>query len=328
MNKLNIGILGASKIAPDSVIGPAKKISRISIIGIAASSPEKAKKYALQHEIPYSTGDYDELIQSDLIDLVYVSLKNDMHYEYAIKAIKNEKHVLIEKPICLNFKEYQEIEEQALKYNVVVLEAMMVRHHPWQDAIPKVIREKGYGKIKQIVSCNNFMLEGENNFRIVSKHGGGAIYDLGCYCIQFIQQITGLDFKTIACHTDSYGPNKIETEFHARLTDEAVNVEIYCSFRKPFQAYHMVECERGTIEVKNFFRAGFGFNKMHLHLTDKASGLTEIVSFEPMNYYYNQLIDLLDTIDSGNFINQLTKSGIRVRLMEKLQAIKELHDHF
>jgi predicted dehydrogenase len=204
----------------------------------------------------------------------------------------------------------------------------MVEHHPWQEEILKIICEKKYGKIKRIISYNNFILNGENDFRMVSKYGGGAIYDLGCYCLQFVQRMIGLEFNTISCQTNSYGPNKIDTEFHASLsTDDAIKVELYGSFIKPFKARHTVECEKGTIEVKNFFRAGFGYNNMYLHCTDSISGKSDVVSFEPMNYYYNQLIDLIDAIETGKFINQLMESGLRVKIMEKLHEVRKINDH-
>ena len=327
-NKLRIGILGASKIAPDAIIEPAKNIDHISVSGIAASNPMKASDYAQKYEIPYSTGDYNKLIKSDLIDVVYVSLKNDMHYEYAIKAIDNKKHVLIEKPICLNYKEYEEIEELALKNNVVVMEAMMVEHHPWQKEILNLIRKKEYGKIKRIVSYNHYMQSGEDDFRIVSKHGGGAIYDLGGYCLQFVQRMIGLEFKTISCQTNSYGPDKIDTEFYVNIsTEDDIKVELHGSFIKPFKAHHIVECEKGTIEVKNFFRSGFGCNKMHLHCTNLNSEEPEVVSFEPMSYYHNQLTDLTEAIETGKFVDQLKESGIRVKVMEKLHEIRKITNH-
>ena len=324
-NVIRIGILGASRIAPDAIINPAKAIDAIKIVGIAASNIKRAGEFANKYDIPFVTDDYDELVGNEQIDLVYISLINGMHYEYALKGVKNQKHVLIEKPLCLTHSEFQEINNAATTNNVVAMEALMAEHHPWQNEMPKIIHDRGYGRIRKIISHNNFVLKGKNDFRITSEKGGGAIYDLGCYCLQFVQQMAGLEYKNASCETDSYGPNDIDTEFFAVIeTIDEVQVEIHCSFRKPFKAHHIVECEKGRVEVKNFFRAGFGYNMMKIHCTDLETGKTDIVSFEPMNYYYNQLIDIVDMVQSGGGKTKFIEAGQRVRIMEELRKVRKV----
>ena len=324
-SNIRVGILGASRIAPDAIINPAKSIDSINIVGVAASNATRARVFADKHDIPYFTGRYDELVGTEMIDLVYISLTNGMHYEYALKSVKNGKHVLIEKPLCLTHREFEEIEESQKTYNVVAMEALMAEHHPWQRAMPEIIRTRGYGRILKIVSFNNFTLKGRSDFRITSKTGGGAIYDLGCYCLQFVQRLVGLDFKTVSCDSDGYGPNDIDTEFNAFFeTTGGVEVEIHCSFKKPFKAHHIVECENGRLEVKNFFRSGFGYNKMKIHCTDPATGQMDIVSFEPMNFYHNQLLDLIEMIRSGDDGTRFVEAGQRVEIMEELHRVRKI----
>ncbi len=325
MNKpqINIGILGASKIAPDAIVSPAKNIDKIHVYAVASRSKKRAEEFAGKYNVAFSYDNYTQLIENKKIDVIYISLTNEMHYEYAIKAIQNEKHVFIEKPICLYNNEYQHIEKEALKHNVIVLEALMTQHHPWQKKVKELVVNKKYGNIKRIISYNNFILDNKNDFRVTSGKGGGAIYDSGCYCIQFFQQLVNPNFKSITCLA-KLSNNGVETEFDASfLTNDSINIEIHSSFNKPFKASHTIECEKGAVEIKNFFRPGFGFNKMYIDCTDKLTGEMHKIAFEPMNYFYNQLVYLTDVINTGKFVDKLRESGKRVQIMEELHKIKQ-----
>ena len=323
--KLKIGLLGASKIAPRAIMTPCENINTIEIHGIAASSLKKAQDFADQYNIPFYTGSYHELMLNDEIDAIYIGLKNDMHYQHALDAIRNKKHVLVEKPLCLSYSEFAEIKNLGLKNNVIVMEAIMVEHHPWQAKIAELLEKKIYGNVVKLTSNIKYELQDKTDFRYAAEHGGGAYYDIGCYSLQFIQQAIGLDFQSIECFVNETGKNKNTIDFTAKcITHNGVQIEINCSFTKPSEARHIIECERGLIEVKNWFRAGFGYNKMYIHCTNKNTGVTEKISFEPMNFYHNQLVNFSERINRNAFPTEhLDACGERIRLIEVFQTVQK-----
>lgn len=148
---LRVGILGASDIAKFAMIWPAsKQPHKISVVSIAARDPNKAKSYALKHNIPTFHNTYDELIQDPNIDVIYIGIITELHYSYALKAIQAQKHVYVEKPAVLTKEEALTLYQYANQYNVVVFEAFHWKYHPAAKRVLEIIQSNEIGTIVQI----------------------------------------------------------------------------------------------------------------------------------------------------------------------------------
>lgn len=184
MNKrVRWGILGAANIAIKKVI-PAMKVGKYcEILAIASRDFEKAKQAANDLNIPKFYDSYDQLIADNDIEVVYVPLPNNLHFEWTEKAANAGKHVLCEKPLGMNAGEVRKMIEIRDKTGVKIQEAFMVRTHPKWLAVRELIRAGRIGKLEAIAGFFSYFNDDLSNIRNKPELGGGGLMDIGCYCI-------------------------------------------------------------------------------------------------------------------------------------------------
>jgi aryl-alcohol dehydrogenase-like predicted oxidoreductase/predicted dehydrogenase len=143
------------------------------------------------------------------VQAVYISLPNHLHAEWAIKCARAGKAILLEKPFALNYAEALAVIEAVKHHGVFLLEAFMYRCHPQTQKIVELIREGAIGEVRAI-QCNFAYNMGQklDNIRLQNEAGGGALMDVGCYCLSMARLIAGaaqgkdfadpLDLKSVA----------------------------------------------------------------------------------------------------------------------------------
>ncbi len=321
MGKKKIGLLGCSKICISAIVNAVKQVEGAEVYGCAARDYGRAMEYAAKYNIPHAFKDYRELLECSDLDIVYISLANSLHYQWAMEAMRYKKHVLLEKPMCMSCREALEIEKMADKSKVYLLEAVMVQHHPWQRAVRGIILQGKYGSLKSISTRISFIPQDnfEGNYRSRPEMGGGCFYDLGSYWLQFVQFLLGLDFISFTAHPEFNGPNGCDWSFTAGLTYEnGVETHLEASFEKPYQASHTLEFEKGRLVVKDFFRCTFNNVKFYMEEEDFDRGSKNKISFSPQNFYANQLAFFCDVIDGKKENAGLREAIERVKVMENI----------
>ena len=194
MNKpLRWGILGTGNIARQFAAGfPSARRSVLSAVG--SRSIQSAQTFAGDYQVPAAVGSYDELLKSNDVDAVYVSLPNSMHHEWTIKALRAGKHVLCEKPLASNTAEAVEMFDVSQKSGRVLVEAFMYRSHPLIHAVLDAIRAGKIGQVRLIRTSFCFRVwKTAGNIRFDAAMAGGALMDIGCYCINFSRLIAGTE---------------------------------------------------------------------------------------------------------------------------------------
>jgi predicted dehydrogenase len=192
IRKVRWGVLSTAKIGREKVI-PAIQSSQFGhLIAIASKNREQAEIVAEKQNISRIYNSYEELLADPGIDAVYIPLPNHLHVEYSIKALKAGKHVLCEKPIALTTAQAQKLLEASKQApHLKIMEAFMYRFHPqWQYA--KALVDNGkVGKLKMVQSFFSYYNVDPNNIRNQIEVGGGALMDIGCYCISFARFLLG-----------------------------------------------------------------------------------------------------------------------------------------
>lgn len=321
---VNMGIIGCSTILPRAIIGPAKEIDNLCIYGIASRTKAKALEYAEKYKINRVFDNYDELLNCPNVDCIYIALANDLHTEWILKAINANKHILIEKPICLTKNEFDLIFKEYENNNIKILEGAAIQHHPWQLAVKDIVNSGKYGKLKEIKTDTCIVLKdnNENNYRRFPERGGGAFYDLGCYWLQFLQLITGANPEVYNGFSKFDGPNNCDWTFNASAEYEAgLKSNFTASFELPYKVEQLLEFEKATVKVHDFFRACLGNYKIKFSIENKEDGLVEIHSFDAQNYYINQLKFFMEIINGNKeeiYNMYLRQSYDRVKLIENI----------
>lgn len=185
-NKIRWGILSTAKIGRLQVIPAMQKGTYTQVVAIASGNTAKVRQAADELNIPRIYGSYEQLLAADDIDAIYNPLPNHLHVPYTIKALEAGKHVLCEKPIGLNADDAQQLLDAVKQYpKLKVMEAFMYRFHPqWQKA-KEIVDAGSLGQVKHVHAVFSYYNTDAENIRNKPEVGGGALMDIGCYCLSF-----------------------------------------------------------------------------------------------------------------------------------------------
>lgn len=191
--KLNWGILGTGAIA--------KKFARENatsatgrIVAVGSRTRGSADKFAEEFGIPNRHGSYGDLLADPEVHAVYIAGPHPTHAEWAVKAARARKHLLVEKPLGLNFAEGMVIAEAALENDVFLMEAFMYRCHPQTARLVELVRNRAVGEVRLIVADFSFHWPRPWNAesRLINNElGGGGIMDVGCYPVSMSRLLAG-----------------------------------------------------------------------------------------------------------------------------------------
>jgi predicted dehydrogenase len=177
------GILSTADIGRRKVIPGLRKADRVEVLGIASRDEAQARAVATELEIPRSYGSYEALLADPDIDVVYIPLPNHLHLEWTIAAARAGKHVLCEKPLALTAHDAQRMVDTCANEGVRLMEAFMYRLHPSWEAVRQLVHSGRIGQLRAIDSWFSYYNDDPTNIRNQLDAGGGALYDIGCYCI-------------------------------------------------------------------------------------------------------------------------------------------------
>jgi predicted dehydrogenase len=184
MEKVRFGVLGTAKIAIK--VGQAiKDAASAELAGIGSRNIETAKAWGIQHGVPQAFGSYQELLINENIDAVYIPLPPSLHCEWTVKAAEAGKHVLCEKPTALNSQEVATMFAACKANGVQFMDGTMWSHHPRTAEMKAVLKSGKLGRLRRITSAFTVNIEDTpEQIRFNPTLGGGAIYDLGWYCVR------------------------------------------------------------------------------------------------------------------------------------------------
>jgi D-xylose 1-dehydrogenase (NADP+, D-xylono-1,5-lactone-forming) len=187
------GILGTGNIA-GQFCASFGTVEHGKLAAVGSRSAEKAEAFARRFAITHAVGDYAALVAHNQVDAIYNSLPNSMHHEWTIKALAAGKHVLCEKPLASNAAEAEEMFDAAEKAGRLLVEAFMYRSHPQTLAVMEQVKNGAIGAVRLIRSsfCYYTAKPG-GNIRFSQELAGGALMDIGCYCLDFSRMVAGAE---------------------------------------------------------------------------------------------------------------------------------------
>ncbi len=216
---IKFGIIGCSEIANNSTI-PAILESKNAKIGIIGSrSLKKAKTFAEKFHCK-NFGTYEEVLEDNNIDAVYISVPVGLHKEWSIKAAKAGKHVLCEKSSSTTYLDSLKMVQEAKKNKIRIMEGFMFRFHPSHKKVKEIINSKKIGKVYSFFGRYGFPNPPKNNIRFKKDLGGGILNDAGCYPICASRIIFGREPIGVLCQStlDKNGID-VKTTIHLKYSD-------------------------------------------------------------------------------------------------------------
>jgi predicted dehydrogenase len=189
--KLRWGIMGTGNIAGQFTSGLAGA-KRGLIAAVGSRGEASANSFAQRFAIATSYPSYEQLLADHSIDAIYLSLPNSLHHEWTLKALAAGKHVLCEKPIATTAVQAAEMFDAAQKAGRVLAEAFMYVSHPQTKAVLRAVKEGAIGKVQLVRSSFCYRTSRiDGNIRFSREMAGGALMDVGCYCLHFSRLIMG-----------------------------------------------------------------------------------------------------------------------------------------
>ena len=195
------GVLGTANIARGCTIPGMKMAENCELYAIAGRNEAKVQSYKDEFCFEKAYVGYDKLLEDPDVQAVYIPLPNNLHKEWVIKALKAGKHVLCEKPLALNAEDAREMFETAKENNVILMEAYAYLHSPYVKSLKADIESGVIGDVDFIETA--FYTQGyEDDIRIYKELGGGAVYDLGCYCTTMILSLIDSETEYVMANAE------------------------------------------------------------------------------------------------------------------------------
>ena len=185
------GFLGAGYIATNA-LAPAVHAAKNATLQ-AVASRDVIRSQSLEPVRVHST--YQDLLDDPEINAVYISLANNQHCEWSIKALQAGKHVLCEKPIAMDAQEARLMARAAKENNRMLVEAVWTRWHPRFIRMVELVQNGAIGEIKAINASFTFPGSLEGNYRLLPEMGGGSLFDVGPYPLHAWSALTQGNFN-------------------------------------------------------------------------------------------------------------------------------------
>ena len=187
------GFLGTGNIARQFGAG-VRASERSRTVAVGSRAEQSARTFAREYGVERAHASYEALLADRDVDAVYVSLPNAMHHEWTIKALKAGKHVLCEKPIAVNRAQAEEMFDVAERNGLVLIEAFMYRAHPLTRAVIETVKSGAIGEVRLVRTSFCYRTTRiADNIRFNADLAGGALMDIGCYCINFSRLFAGTE---------------------------------------------------------------------------------------------------------------------------------------
>jgi xylose dehydrogenase (NAD/NADP) len=183
------GILSTARIARALL----ESGSGQEFVAVASRSLERAQAFAAEAGIPRAHGSYEALLADPEVEAVYVPVPNALHVEWSIRALEAGKHVLCEKPMARRPEQVERAFAVAEREGLVLAEAFMWRHHPQLRRARELIAEGAIGRLRLVRAAFSFPLADPDDVRLQADLDGGALMDVGCYCVSGCRALVGAE---------------------------------------------------------------------------------------------------------------------------------------
>ena len=199
---MRLGLLSTARINVKLMAG-ARAADGVEVVAIGSRDRERAAAAAAELGIPRAHGSYEAVLEDPEVDAVYVPLPNGLHVDWATRALEAGKHVLCEKPLTRSPEEAEVAFDAAQQAGCVLAEGFMWRHHPQALRLVELVREGAVGTLRLVRGSFAFDLSGSpGDVRWSGALAGGALMDVGCYCVSAVRLLAGEPVQATAVRVD------------------------------------------------------------------------------------------------------------------------------
>lgn len=250
--KINWGIIGLGKIANKFATGLAE-VPDAELYAVASRNREKAVVFSERHNAKKAYGVYEQLMQDEKVDVIYIATPHALHHQLTMECLKNGKAVLCEKPFAMNSVEAEEMIKYARSKKIFLMEALWTMFLPHFNYVLEKIKSGQYGKIKSVQADFGFPAEFDKNGRLFNKAlGGGSLLDIGIYPVFLAYSLLGKPqkIKASAEFSETGVDTQCDVEF---LYPGGVAAELKSSISEKTPTIAVIELDKATIRLNPRF---------------------------------------------------------------------------
>jgi xylose dehydrogenase (NAD/NADP) len=269
------------------VLAGARESDRVDVVAVASRDQARAEAYAREHGLERAYGSYEALLEDAEIEAVYISLPNSLHVEWSIRALEAGKHVLCEKPLDSRPEAVERAFDAADRAGRILMEAFMYRHNPQTAKIVELVSGGAVGTLRLVRSSFSFSLADTENVRLAAALDGGALMDVGCYCVSGSRLLAGEPKEVFGRQV--LGESGVDVLFAAtmRFPGEVVG-QFDCGFVMPDRDELEVVGEEGSLFLDDPWHARTPVIEL------RRDGGVERIELEPADSYRLELENLAD----------------------------------
>jgi predicted dehydrogenase len=293
-------VVGTGWISQIAFLPSIPQVENSVVTALVTGNPEGAAKlagfYGIEHVVAYD--DYDAMLASGIVDAVYIALPNSMHADYAIRALKAGKHALVEKPLATTIAESEAMIAAAEENGVYLMTAYRLHSEPGTVQVLDLIRAGEIGEPKHFASTFSFQSDPANH-RLLAKHWGGPLQDIGVYCVNAARHCLGAEpFRASAVKVHGDGdPRFREVEGSMAITLEFPGerlAQCLISFESDETDWYRVIGTEGEITVE----PAYGFQTTP-HLRVSSGGKSREIEVPDSDHFGGQAAYFSDCILNG-----------------------------
>ena len=285
--RLRVGILSTAKIN-DAILTGARGSAGAEVVAVASRDRGRAEAYAAEKGIPRAHGTYEDLLADEAVEAVYVPLPNSLHLPWSVRALEAGKHVLCEKPLTRRAADAEAAFDAAERAGRLLMEAFMWRYHPQTEALVRLLPE--IAPLRIIRAAFGFTLSPEDrtNVRWLAELEGGALMDVGCYCVSALRLLGGEPERVSGEAVRA--PTGVDARFAGvlRLPNDVLG-QIDCGLDVPLRGGIYVVGEGGTLIAEDPWHG----------VTPRLTLDGEEIPVEAVNPYARELEDFSAAIREG-----------------------------
>jgi xylose dehydrogenase (NAD/NADP) len=286
---IKFGLIGAGRIARTQIAPAIHAAQHATLYATASRDLSRAESTKPQRAFD----SYDALLNDPEIEAVYVATHNGLHKALSIAAMRAGKHVICEKPLAMNARDCEEMLRISESTGMLLAEAFMYRHHPQIARAQELVRAGTIGELKTIEASFRFPLTNVDDVRMVAEWGGGALLDVGCYCVSASRLFLGDSPVAITAMATYHPTRNVDTSFQGILEYGSSRYAIIsCGFDSGVNQKVVLSGSTGVIELNHPFKSWTGSPQIIVKTKDGE----HTIDFAPVNTFSRQVDDLAQCI--------------------------------
>lgn len=315
------GIIGCGRIAR-KFASDLQWVKGARLTAVASRDIAKAKQFAKEFSAAYAHGNYDELVQNDEVDVVYIATPHTQHYDNTLLCIRNGKAVLCEKPFAINSKQARKMIQEARRKKVFLMEAVWTKFLPHYQKMQELINKGRIGEVRNVLVNFGFVVNAQAPLRLLDPAlGGGTLLDIGIYNVFMALSVLGKpDTIQASIATTSQGiDEQCAIQF---VYKNGAMAQLFSSFNTNLPTEVIVGGTKGFLKLTSRFYEPSSQLELKHAIFDKEKIIA--VKKEKGIGYHHEAAHVTECLQKGLTESPVMTHEDTLRIMEILDKVRKL----